>query len=130
MPSYTSRQRLLGDQEVAELYAKLKDSETVGCHAGCSAATVLAIARKFGVEIQPRGKAGQTLKAFRPGGTATLTMDQVEALYRGGVSGPEIAHRANVTPGAVYAILKKRNVPRRLPFGRPKKGAGDGRDDI
>jgi hypothetical protein len=115
VPSYTRRRRTLTDEEVAEHYSKSRCSETTGMAAGCCAATVIAISRRLGVEIQPRGRAGRALYAFNPvHGHSKLTMEQVCDLYsKEGLSGPEIARRAGISHAAVYACLRKFNIPMR-----------------
>ena len=101
------------DEEVAAHYAESRCAEITGAASGCCAATVLKIARKMGVPVQPRGRAGRALQDFVPGGTSKLTEQEVCDHYKAGLSGPEIARLAGIPTAPIYAVLKKHNVPRR-----------------
>lgn len=113
MATYTQRNRVMTDQQIADAYAELRCSDIVGFKAGCSSSTVLAIVRRLGlghlIGGPGRGKTG--LRA-----DVSLTETEIIERYRAGESAPQIARAAGgVGPHVVYGILKRAGVPRRSP---------------
>jgi hypothetical protein len=110
------------DAEIVKMYQQLWDSDTVAAAANISATSVLRIAREAGVTIPPRGRAGKVLRHWdgRQGaaGAPRMTVEEVVAGYRSGLSGPVLAARCGVTAATIYALLRHCGVVLRSPVAR------------
>jgi hypothetical protein len=105
--SYIARRRSMTDDQIVALYGELQDADLVAYRAGCSNSTVLALVRKAGQPVAPRGG--------RPGRRRPLGCPETEIvrLYLAGLTAPEVGARVGCTDSAVYRVLRAHNVPRR-----------------
>jgi hypothetical protein len=109
---FTGKPRCMTDQEICQMYAECLDSITVAYHAQCSSTTVLAIARRNGIEIPKRGGRRKLLDA---------TDAEICRLYQSGQSGITIAECLGTHPVSIYKILEKHGIERRQKWQHLKK---------
>jgi hypothetical protein len=103
--------RRLDDQEIVRLYLGGDDSDAVGFMAGCSSSTVLSLVKRAGYDVRGRGG--------RPRGTVRNLSDAaIIQGYRTGLSGGELADRAECSKSTVYSVLRQGNIARRRTGGR------------
>lgn len=110
MPSYVRgrKRRALDDAEIIRLYIEEHlDSESIAFAAQCSSTTVLDIVRAAGHPVRRPGRGAPRHRH--------VSDEEIIQRYRAGQDGPRLAAIAGCTPGTIYRLLRRHNVPVRPP---------------